>query len=76
MKVFIAISSNILMWVKLGCEGFDTAFWEGGGHFNDRRPPEVEEVRAQGNRREREKVALTKLRGEEHHRNKCIRMRM
>ena len=34
--------------------GLDTTFWEDGGHFIDRRPLEVEEVRAQDNLRERE----------------------
>ena len=32
----------------------DTAFWE-DVYFNDQKPPEVEEVRAQDNLRERER---------------------
>ena len=44
--------------------GLDIAFWEDGGHFNDRRLPVGEEVRAQGSLREREGGSVvTKLRG-------------
>ena len=38
---------------ECGMSWRDTAVWENGGHFNDRRPREVEEVRAQGSLRER-----------------------